>query len=99
MFKSTIVAAILATATSFAVAQVGGAVATSSGATEGASQTNVAPAATKSSKHAKSKKSTKTSTAAGSSDMSAPVTGATGTTAAGTPGMATSGATKPAGTN
>lgn len=93
MLKSTIAAAILLTATSFAFAQTGDTATTPAGTTEGASQSNVAPHAAKTSKMDKSKKmskSMKADTTTGST------TGATGTTAAGTPGMTTSGATKPA---
>lgn len=98
MLKSTIAAAILASVTSLAFAQTGGAAATSAGATEGASQNNVAPYEAKTTKHAKSKKMTKASTATGASGSagSGTVTGATGTTAPGTAGETTSGATKPA---
>lgn len=96
MLKSTLAAAILATATSFAVAQTGGAAATSTGVTEGASQANVSPAKAKTAKTTKAKKSMKSNTATGSSGTDG-TTGATGTTAAGTDGQSTSGATKPAG--
>lgn len=93
MLKFTIAAAILATATSFAVAQTGDTATTPAGTTEGASQSNVAPHAAKSTKSAKSKKMSKSTKADATSGS---VTGATGTTSAGTPGMTTSGATKPA---
>ena len=101
MRKSIFAAAILATATSFAFAQTGtinnGAPSMTGSTAAGDTHDSMgAGDATMTKKTSKSKMKSKHSGTTGSATAPGAVTGITGTTAAGTPGQTTSGATRPA---